>query len=109
MRCPKCGSPYSQTAFTHKKNENLQDKILRTRRCDDCGYMFNTIETFYDGDIQTYISDKTRSEKELAACKHKAMKTAKELYYGQAVVDKIQEAKSIEQVGRILKSARNRH
>ena len=106
MRCPKCGSPYSQTIITDKRNENLDDKIFRTRQCSDCGYSFNTVETFCDIDIEGSIFTQIERDRELAACKHKAMKTAKELYYGQTIVDKIQEAKTVEQVGRILKNAR---
>lgn len=108
MRCPKCGSPYSQTVFTHKKNESFQDRIYRTRRCDECEHTFNTVETFCTDNIANNIANQQKNEQNLAAFKHKAMKTARELYYGQAVVDKIQEANSIERVNQILKGARSR-
>ena len=108
MRCPKCGSPYSQTTIDDMRNENLNDKIFRTRKCYDCGYSFNTVETFCNEDIDGSIFTQIEKDRELAACKHKAMKTAKELYYGQIVIDKIQEAKTVEQVGRILKNARTK-
>lgn len=107
MRCPKCGSPYSQTISVSKKNADFEDKIFRSRRCDECYHIFNTVETFsYESfDDMMFVNNETN--RELAARKHKAMKAAKELCYGQTIVDRIQEAKSIEQINRILKNARS--
>lgn len=112
MRCPKCGGPYSKTIAVDKRNSEFEDRILRNRMCDSCGYIFKTIEVFDSSDNPILPAlDKapnTDSEHEFSMRKRKAMKAAKELCYGQAVVDKIQEATCTYEIDQIMKAARNR-
>lgn len=108
MRCPKCGSPYSLTISVNKNNSEFKDKIFRSRRCDECYHIFNTVETFCSEPMNDMVITQIENDRNLAARKHKAIKIAMDFNYGQLIVDRIQEATSEEQINRILKSARNR-
>lgn len=45
---------------------------------------------------------------ELKAYRHQATKAARDLCYGQDVIDRIKEAKSEQEIDRIMKSARHK-
>ena len=112
MRCPECGSPYSKTVAVDKRNSEFPDRILRNRMCDTCGHIFKTIELFDNTDIPIKPcvpkAPKTNAEYEFKKHKKDAAKAAKELCYGQAVVDQIQEAISTYEIDQIMKAARHR-
>ncbi len=52
MTCPKCGSENLEVIRTTDE----VDHIIRRRKCQDCGYRFNTIET--DTDVYDRVNKK---------------------------------------------------
>lgn len=117
MRCPKCGYPYFKTTNVINNSVEPNDTIHRDRRCDSCGFIWTTIETILDpsGETRTNTDPKgnilewsANSLSEFREHKRKAMKAAKELCYGQSVVDHIQEATNTVEIDQIMKAARKR-
>jgi transcriptional regulator NrdR family protein len=45
MKCPRCGEDNNEVKQTYSDRNYLMSSNLRTRRCNDCGWLFDTKES----------------------------------------------------------------
>lgn len=117
MLCPKCGNSYFKTTNVVNNAIEPKDAIHRDRKCDDCGFIWTTIEVYLDpsGNTRTQTDPYANAEawsnvtmSEFYHHKKNAIKAAKDLNYGQSIIDRLQEAQTTIEIDQIMNGARHR-
>lgn len=119
MRCPICGTPYFRTVYGSDNKCCEANVIFKKRQCNDCGHIWKTVEVYaedyddlYEYEFPAEVSetpsktDKSNAAYEFRNHKKKALQAARELCYGQNVIDQLQEATSTYLIDQIMKAAR---